>query len=435
MGAFFCPKQNRMKSNQQPLWHPFDVLEIDQEILVDHAKGVFLYTSDGRKITDAISSWWVNIHGHSHPKLNEVLFKQASQLEHVIFSGFTHAPAKALAQILVENLPGNMAKVFLSDDGSTAVEVGIKMALQYWYNRGTPKSKIVALEGAYHGDTFGAMSVGERSIFNAPFNSLLFDVHFLPFPSHEDVVSGFESYLTQNDVAAFIYEPLVQGAAGMRMYPKEILEGLLAVAKRYHVLCIADEVMTGFGRTGTLFASNQVSTSPDIICLSKGITGGYMALGATTCTAEVFQPFDSNDIHKLFFHGHSYTGNPLVCALAVESWNILSSQYPFYMEAFSLVYPEFAKKLEEKCHVQHVRILGSILAFEVVADGAVGYTNSLRNQLYSLFLDANVLLRPLGNTLYLLPPLSIGIEELQNLTDSVLEVLEKNFPKPVSNGQ
>ncbi|MBY0426315.1 MAG: aminotransferase class III-fold pyridoxal phosphate-dependent enzyme, partial [Cytophagales bacterium] len=284
-----------MKKSSSYLWHPFDILEIPEEIVVSSGEGVYLHTQDGRKILDAISSWWVNLHGHNNPIINQALKNQVDKLEHVIFSGFTHQPAIELAEKLIKIVPGNMAKVFLSDDGSTAVEVAIKMALQYWHNQGSPRQKIIAIDGAYHGDTFGAMSVGARSAFNAPFNSLLFDVEFIDFPENDTAIAQLEKLLKGGDVAAFIYEPLVQGAGGMRMYSPGMLQSLIDMAKSYGVLCIADEVMTGFGRTGKNFASEYCTSFPDIICLSKGLTGGYMPLGATLCTKQVYEPFESSD--------------------------------------------------------------------------------------------------------------------------------------------
>jgi adenosylmethionine---8-amino-7-oxononanoate aminotransferase len=287
---------------------------------------MYLHTSDGRKILDAVSSWWVNIHGHSHVYLAEALRKQALELEHVIFAGFTHKPAIILAERLLGILPDNQIKIFYSDNGSTAVEVALKMALQFWHNQNIVKKKIIAIEGAYHGDTFGAMSVSGRSSFTKAFSQFLFDVQFISFPSsgkEAGSLQQFKELAESGEVAAFIYEPLIQGTAGMRTYSKEILGSLLSEAKKNNILCIADEVMTGFGRTGKLFASDYIKEPPDIVCLSKGITGGSMPLGVTSCNEKVVAAFRSEDRSKTLFHGHSYTANPLACAVSNASLDLL----------------------------------------------------------------------------------------------------------------
>src|SRR5579871_1284861 len=308
------------ESDKKNIWHPFTPLADGFEsLVVDSAQGVFLHLHDGRKIIDAVSSWWVNIHGHSNPVIAEAIAIQAKKMEHVIFAGFTHEPAITIAEKLLTILPKNQSKIFFSDNGSTAVEVALKMAIQYWHNLGIEKNKIIAIDGAYHGDTFGAMSVGERGAFTSPFNPYLFDVDFIDFPNAEnsqDIITAFRQKVIGGDVAAFVYEPLVQGAAGMRMYSETVLNQLMAIAKRYDVICIADEVFTGFGRTGKYFASDYLDTPPDIIAVSKGITGGFMPLGVTACSEKIVSAFRSADASKTFFHGHSYTANPIACAAA-----------------------------------------------------------------------------------------------------------------------
>jgi adenosylmethionine-8-amino-7-oxononanoate aminotransferase len=414
-----------LKKESSYLWHPFDVLEIPEEIVITSGEGVYIHTQDGRKILDAISSWWVNLHGHNHPVINQALKDQVDKLEHVIFSGFTHQPAIELSEKLIRILPGNMSKIFLSDDGSTAVEVAIKMALQYWHNQGIPRKKIVAIEGAYHGDTFGAMSVGARSAFNAPFNSLLFDVEFIDFPENEISVTQLETLLQANDVAAFIYEPLIQGAGGMRIYSSDILQALIQTAKSFNVLCIADEVMTGFGRTGKNFASEHCTVFPDIICMSKGLTGGYMPLGATSCTAEVYAPFESSNVYKLFFHGHSYTGNPLACAVANASTDLLvSDQCKTQRDQIANWYILAKELLKNAKNVENVRSIGTILAVDISNNNSKGYFNETRNALYTEFLKRDILLRPLGNTVYLLPPYVISPSELAKVISAIIEVAE-----------
>ena len=328
--------------DKQNLWHPFTQMKNAADpIHIERAEGTYLYASDGRVFIDAIASWWVNIHGHGHPAIAKKIAEQAVQLDHVLFAGFTHTPAIELAESLLDVLPSHFDKVFYSDNGSTAVEVALKMSLQYFFNKGQKhKKRIIAFEDAYHGDTFGAMSAGGKSLFNAPFQELLFDVAHIPIPpppqrgalqadiaplrgGGEDVFRQFEEIAKAGDVAAFIFEPLVQGSAGMLMYDAESLDKLLAIAKAHHIICIADEVMTGFGRTGKMFASNYLVETPDIICLSKGITGGFLPLGVTVCTADIFNAFYDNELTKAFFHGHSYTANPISCAAAVASMEIL----------------------------------------------------------------------------------------------------------------
>ncbi|MFT6972778.1 MAG: adenosylmethionine-8-amino-7-oxononanoate aminotransferase, partial [Roseivirga sp.] len=279
---------NWVERDKEAIWHPFTPLRgMENPLMITEASGVYLTTEQGEKIIDAISSWWVNLHGHSHPHIAKAVAEQSAKLEHVIFAGFTHAPAIQLAERLLEILPENQKKVFYSDNGSTATEVGIKMALQYFFNQGIDKKKIIAIDGAYHGDTFGAMSVGERGPFTEPFNPFLFEVNFIDFPSpekEEEVFQQFQSFIATQEIAAFIFEPIVQGASGMKMYSIELLDRMIALAQTNDVICIADEVMTGFGRTGKLFASDWLVNKPDIFCLSKGLTGGAMAMGVTTCT-------------------------------------------------------------------------------------------------------------------------------------------------------
>lgn len=414
--------------DQQAVWHPFTPLsESDQIIALQAAEGVYLHTTDGRKILDAVSSWWVNLHGHSHPHIAEAIYQQACTLEHVIFAGFTHEPAVRLAERLLDLLPGNMRRIFYSDNGSTAVEVALKMAFQYWHNQGISRKKVIALDGAYHGDTFGAMSVGERSAFTAPFAPYLFDVEFVPFPSRENthsLVSSFTTIVQSGEVAAFIYEPLVQGAAGMRMYEPEILEKLLQIANAHQVICIADEVMTGFGRTGKLFASAYCTTPPDIMCLSKGLTGGSMALGVTACSADILRAYQTDDRLKTFFHGHSFTANPIACAAANASLDLLLvKDCQQAIERIAGQHQQFRQQVQTHPAVRDVRCQGTILAVELRTDSQTSYFNQARNQLYQYFLDKNLLLRPLGNVIYVLPPYVMTDEELGTVYAAITDVL------------
>lgn len=410
-----------LKKDKELIWHPFTPQGDDapSPILISKADGVYLHTPDGRKIIDAISSWWVNLHGHSHPLIAKAIYEQATTLEHVIFAGFTHAPAIQLAENLKKILPSSMSKIFFSDNGSTANEVAIKMAIQYWHNKGIKKKKIIALEGAYHGDTFGSMSVGDRSVFTTPFNDYLFEVSFLDFPTEENkerVIHEFTTLISSGDVGAFIFEPLIQGAAGMRMYSSEILEALLQIAKANQVICIADEVFTGFCRTGKFFATDYINTKPDIMAVSKGITGGTLPLGVTVCSTEIYKAYTSADITKAFLHGHSYTANPLSCAAANASYSILTSaECQHQIKRINSLHSDFVEKVKSHVLIEKVSVLGTILSIEIKTSGKTEYTNSLRKLIYEYFLGRDILLRPLGNILYIVPPYCIKEEELQEI--------------------
>lgn len=414
--------------DQQNIWHPFtQLVDADPPIVVTSAKGVSLFTDDGKEIIDAVSSWWVNIHGHSHPAIAEALYHQAMKLEHVIFAGFTHEPATTLSEKLLSVLPDH-EKLFFSDNGSTAVEVAIKMALQYWSNQGRPRKKIIAIDGAYHGDTFGSMSVGERSIFTTPFNAHLFETDFIDFPTganDDRVYEQFEKLLEQNP-AAFIYEPLVQGAAGMRMYSKQILDRLIALAKQRDVICIADEVMTGFNRTGKMFASDHLTNRPDIIALSKGLTGGTMPLGITSCSSKIVDAFRTNDFYKTFFHGHSFTGNPLSCAVANTSFDLLmKDECQENISKISSEHARFSAEIGRHPKIADARSLGTILAIELKTPDGTSYDNKIRKKIYSHFLNKGILLRPLGNVIYVLPPYVITRDQLGFIYQTIKEFIEE----------
>lgn len=415
--------------DKQNIWHPFTPLEGGtQPILIDRAEGVFLHTPDGRAIIDAISSWWVNLHGHAHPVIAEAVARQAKKLEHVIFAGFTHEPAITLSENLLSVLPKSFSKIFYSDNGSTAVEVALKMAMQYWHNQGVPKKTIIAIEGSYHGDTFGAMAVGDRSIFTAPFANFLFDVNFIPFPTTrniEQVIARFRHLVNSNDVAAFIYEPLIQAAGGMRMYPAEILNELLRLAQQNEIICIADEVFTGFGRTGKIFASDHVETKPDLIALSKGLTGGTLPLGVTAVSEKILKAFQTSDFTKTFFHGHSFTANPLSCAAANASFKLLIDDH--CKDQIAIICEEhqtFADKIKNHSVVYEARTLGTILAIELKTAEKTSYSNSIRQKIYPYFIERNILLRPLGNTFYIVAPYCITVEQLSVVYHTIENFLE-----------
>lgn len=416
-----------IERDKQNLWHPFTQMKNAADpIHIERAEGAYLYASDGRVFIDAIASWWVNIHGHGHPAVAKKIAEQAVTLDHVLFAGFTHTPAIELAEGLLSILPKHFDKVFYSDNGSTSVEVALKMALQYFFNKGQKhKKRIIAFEEAYHGDTFGAMSAGGKSLFNAPFQELLFDVAHIPTPKGENtegVLRQFEEIAKAGDVAAFIFEPLVQGSAGMLMYDAAGLDKLLAIAKKYDIICIADEVMTGFGRTGKLFASNYLVETPDIICLSKGITGGFLPLGVTVCTADIFNAFYDNELTKAFFHGHSYTANPISCAAAVASLEILRGPECLQqIERIVAQHAVFLEHIKTNPFIKDVRQTGTILAIELNTAENTSYTNTIKARAQQFFLDNGILIRPLGNIIYILPPYCISEDDLQK----VYGVIEK----------
>lgn len=416
--------------DKKNIWHPFTSLASeDQSIVITSGEGVYLITDDGRRIIDAVSSWWVNLHGHGNQFIAKAIARQASELEHVIFAGFTHKPAIDLSENLLSILPPNQKKIFFSDNGSTAVEVGLKMAFQYWNNVGIEKKKVVALEGAYHGDTFGSMSVGDRGLFTKPFFPYLFETSFINFPDKENedfVFEQFKRLADSNEVGAFIYEPLVQGAAGMRIYSPSILEKLLRYAQTKNIICIADEVFTGFGRTGKHFASDYLERKPDIMCISKGITGGALPLGVTSCSEKIVVGFQTDDPRKTFFHGHSYTANPIACAAANASFELLNStECNVSIKRISERHQSFINKIKNHQQVKAVNSLGTILSIELISDESTSYLNSSRKKIYRFFLEKNILLRPLGNVIYVLPPYVITDEQLQTVYAAIEEFLSQ----------
>lgn len=414
------------------VWHPFTQMKLSgPNIPIVRGEGALLYDDKGNTYIDAIASWWMNLHGHAHPKLAEALYRQAITLEHVIFANFTHEPAVTLADRLIKLLPDNQAKIFYSDNGSTSVEVAIKMALQYWHNIGKPRYKIIALENAYHGDTFGAMSVGARSTFSKPFDPLLFEVLFIPTPTGKpdcNSLSQLSSYLREykDQIAAFIFEPLVQGSGGMLMYPAQSLEELLHACKSEDIICIADEVMTGFGRTGTFWATSQQPVPADIYCLSKGLTGGTMALGLTSCTEKIYQAFWSDDRYKALFHGHSCTANPLACSVALASLDLTEDEKTWHnIQRIMLSHTEFREKLARYQQVENIRQTGVILAFDIKTDGQTSYFNAIRDRIWNFFIKRKLILRPLGNTIYILAPYCITEDQMNKVYTGIIEFLDQ----------
>ena len=417
---------NLSERDHQLIWHPFTQQQTAKpNIAITHGKGALLYDENGNEYIDAVSSWWTNLFGHANSQIAAAIKKQVDTLEHVIFAGFTHEPAINLAEKLIQLLPKNQSKVFFSDNGSTCVEVALKMAIQYWHNQSIEKTTIIAFKNAYHGDTFGAMSVGARGVFNQPFESYMFDVTFLDLPTDdnfEQVLADFQQLIETKKVAAFIFEPLIQGSAGMLMYKAEYLDKLIETAQQNHVICIADEVMTGFGRTGKTFASDYLNHKPDIFCLSKGITGGFLPLGITTCTQKIYDAFLSEDKLKTFFHGHSYTGNPIVCAAANASLELLQTS-EFQLQNLVEWQTELSAYLKSNPKIENLRQTGTIVAFDVKTDANSNYFNNLRDVLYDNFIKRGILLRPLGNTVYILPPYVITNEQLKKVYEVIGEVL------------
>lgn len=423
------------------IWHPFTQEALDpRPMRITKAEGVYLYTDDGRRLIDAISSWWVNIHGHGHPAIVEAIAAQAEQIDHVLLAGFTHDAGEELRECLRRVLPAHLSHIFFSDDGSTAVEVALKMAVQYWQNVGRPEKKAtVALDHAYHGDTVGAMSVGASSSFNDPFRELLFPVHRVhsaycyrcPVGKTRatcsiDCVDQLRRLLEEKhgEIAAVIVEPLLQGAGGMIVHPVEFLRRVRELCTEHNVLLIADEVLTGFGRCGAMFACEIADVEADVMCLSKALTGGVLPMGATVCTPEIHSAFVSPDRGRTFYHGHSYTGNPIAAAAAVASCRIFEREPVFERIGMIIeIHRERLGAIKDHPAVGDVRAIGTMAAVELRADDP-GYASKLRPKLYKFFIDSGVLLRPLGNIVYILPPYVITSDELNFVYDRVAEALE-----------
>ena len=425
---------------QLKIWHPFTQEALDPApIRITKAQGVYLYADDGRRLIDGISSWWVNLHGHCHPAIVSAIAEQAAKMDHVLLAGFSHEAVEELSSRLRRYLPAGLDHIFFSDNGSTAVEVALKMALQYWQNLGRgDKRSIVALEHAYHGDTAGAMSVSDDSAFTDPFSSMRFPVHRVhsaycyrcPVGKSRatcdiDCVEQLARLLEerQDEIAAVLVEPLLQGAGGMIVHPVEFLQRVRRLCTEHNVLLIADEVLTGFGRTGKMFASELAGVSPDMICLSKGLTGGVLPMGATVCTNAIHEAFISTDRTHTFFHGHSYTGNPLAAAAGVASLKIFETEPVFErIRTISAIHQERLAAIRNHPAVGDVRSIGTVAVVELRAEDA-GYMSKLKPRLYEFFINAGVLLRPLGNIIYVLPPYAISPEELHYVHDRIANAL------------
>ena len=405
--------------SDSPVWHPFTQHGLGEPIpLVTHAEGAVLHTADGRCVIDAISSWWVTTHGHCHPRIMAAIAAQTQKLDQIIYAGWTHEPAETLARGLTAIMPPALTHVFYSDSGSTSVEVALKMALGFWTNRGEARHRILVLEHSYHGDTIGAMSVGARGVFNRAYAPLLFDVGTIPFPGEgrgQETLDALEAACREQP-AAFIVEPLILGAGGMLVYPAHILAEMRAICARHDVLFIADEVMTAWGRTGTLLACEQADVVPDILCLSKGLTGGAVPLAVTMATLPIFDAHLSDDRAKMFFHSSSYTANPIACAAAVANLEIWRDEP--VLERIADLSARQQARLDALTGVAGKRRIGTIAAMEVPATDS-GYLAAIGPRLLKHFRERDVLLRPLGNTLYVMPPYCISDAELDTIYNTI----------------
>ncbi len=426
---------NLTQRDKRIIWHPYTQHRLNPDSIgIVKGKGTYVFDEHGKKYIDALSSWWTCIHGHSHPYIAKKVSKQLKQLEHVIFAGFTHEPAVELAERLLKKFPKNQKRIFFSDNGSTAVEVALKMSFQYWYNKGIPKTKVIAFKNDYHGDTFGAMAVSDRGAFSKPFESHLFDVLFIDAPvkgkEKESVIQlRYQISNLGSQISSFIFEPLVQGVAGMIVHNAEALSEMIRICRENQIFTIADEVFTGFGRTGKFFATDHLTDKPDMMCLSKGLTGGTMAMGVTSCTDEVFDAFLSKDRINTFFHGHSFTANPVACAASLASMDLMEQKETWKrIRRIGNKHNKFKLKVESqkskvKGKIQEIRRMGTILAIELKTSGETSYFNSIRDKAVKFFLDKGILLRPLGNVIYLVPPYCITDKDLDYIYDSILEFL------------
>lgn len=423
---------NLIEKDQAYIWHPYTQHKTAKPpVAIEKAEGALVWDVDGKEYIDAIASWWVNPFGHSNRFIADAIYKQLTTLEHVLFGGFTHEPAIKVAEQLLEMLPSNQQKVFFSDNGSTSVEVAIKAALQYFFNKGEMRKTIIAFEDAFHGDTFAAMAASGISLYTQAFKGMFIDVVRIPVPvsgKEEKSKSALRKVIAENSCAAFIFEPLVLGAAGMVMYEPGILDELISICKQNDVLTVADEVMTGFGKTGKTFACDYLTQQPDAICLSKALTGGTIPMAITTFTQEIFDAFYSDDINKALFHGHTFTANPTGCAAALAAFELLKSEeIRTNLIRINKTQSAFAESIRKHPKVYASRVLGTIMALEIKTEGESAYYGELRNKLYDFFIENGVILRPVGNIVYVLPPYIMTDEQL----GKVYAVIEKALDKVV----
>lgn len=415
--------------DQKYLWHPYTQHKTAlPPVAITRGEGALLWDDNNKEYIDAIASWWVNPFGHSNRFIADAIYKQLTTLEHVLFGGFTHEPAIVLGEKLMEILPENQKKIFFSDNGSTAVEVAIKVALQYFYNSGQKKITIIAFEDAFHGDTFAAMAASGISLYTQAFAGMFIDVVRIPVPvkgKEAESYQALENVIANNNVAGFIFEPLVLGAAGMVMYEPSSLDNLISICRKNNVLTIADEVMTGFGKTGKTFACDYLQQQPDMMCLSKALTGGTIPMAITTFTQELFDGFYSDDINKALFHGHTFTANPTGCAASLASLELLQTEeMQGNIIRVNQSHLSFQKRIENHSRVKTTRVLGVIFALEIFSDSDEEYYGTMRNKLYNFFIEKGVILRPVGNIVYILPPYVITDEQLEIVYTIIEEALE-----------
>ncbi|MBE7660066.1 MULTISPECIES: adenosylmethionine--8-amino-7-oxononanoate transaminase [Tenacibaculum] len=413
--------------DKKHLWHPLKQHQTHPDSLgIVKAKGCILTDEKGNEYIDAISSWYTCMFGHCNDFITSRVYKQMQTLDQIMFSDFTHEPAVKLSEELIKILPKNQNRIFFNDNGSTAVEASIKMALQYYFNKGEKRSTFIAFENGFHGDTFGAMSVSGLSAYNGPFEDFLMDIKRIPVPdgkNNDEILSQLKEIISQNDIAGFIYEPLVQGAAGMKIHEAADLNEILKYLKNKNILTIADEVMTGFGKTGNNFASDEIATKPDIICLSKALTGGLVPMAITSCTEEIYSTFLSNDIAKGFFHCHTYSANPIACSAALASIELLQTkEIQDSIEFISNAHKVFEDKIKQHSKVASTRSKGVILAIDLKTNA--NRYGSLRDELLKYFMEDGVFLRPLGNTIYIQPPYVITEKQLKKVYTTIEKVLD-----------
>lgn len=420
---------NIIEKDRQYLWHPYTQHKTSATpIAIVKGKDALLWDENGKEYIDAIASWWVNPFGHSNTFIADAIYKQLTTLEHVLFGGFTHEPAVKVAEKLIPMLPSNQQKLFFSDNGSTAVEVAIKVALQYFYNKCEKRTTIIAFEDAFHGDTFAAMAASGISFYTQAFQGMFIDVQRIPVPTLGNEQASFDALkavIQSHSCAGFIFEPLVQGAAGMVMYAPEALDKLIEICIENKVLTIADEVMTGFGKTGKNFACDYLQQKPDMMCLSKALTGGTIPMALTTFTQELFDAFYDDDINKALFHGHTFTANPTGCAAALASMELLEQpQMQANLQRINSNHLAFQEKVKSHARVVTTRVLGVIFALEIKSDSDNSYYGTMRTKLYNFFIDKGVILRPVGNIVYILPPYIMTDEQLQKVYSIIEEAIE-----------
>ncbi len=420
---------NLQKRDQKHLWHPYTQHKTAQlPIAIVRGEGALLWDENGKEYIDAIASWWVNPYGHSNKFIADAIYKQLTTLEHVLFGGFTHEPAVLLSEKLIEILPNNQQKFFFSDNGSTSVEIAIKVAMQFFYNKNEKRTTIIAFENAFHGDTFAAMAASGISFFTEAFQEGLIDVVRIPVPTigqEQTSFNALKEVIKTKNCAAFIFEPLLQGAAGMVMYEPENLDKLLKICQENQVFTIADEVMTGFGKTGKNFACDYLIQKPDMMCLSKALTGGTIPMAITTFTQEIFDGFYDDDTNKALFHGHTFTGNPTGCAAALASIELMQTQeMQDNIIRINQSHLAFEKRIKNHPKVKTTRVLGVIFALEIHTENQESYYGTLRNKLYDFFIENGVILRPVGGIVYILPPYIITKNQLDKIYQTIEKVLE-----------